>query len=63
VDPHNTVAEGINNNGNVVGRVGNRGFFEVTSANPPPPAGTTADIILHYGGRRLIRDLRPRQQC
>jgi probable HAF family extracellular repeat protein len=45
-----TFACGINNNGQVSGYVtdgtGNHAFFMVPSPNPPPPSGTTADMIL-----------------
>src|SRR5262249_8809864 len=52
-DPVNghTFAQGINNNSQIVGTLsdgtGNHGFFETTVPNSaPPPAGTTADMIL-----------------
>jgi hypothetical protein len=45
-----TYAFGINKNGHVVGvrldKFGDRGFFERPVPNPPPPGGTTADMIL-----------------
>src|SRR5436190_1788450 len=45
-----TLAHGINNNSQIVGTLsdgtGNRGFLKTTFPNPPPPAGTTADMIL-----------------
>jgi probable HAF family extracellular repeat protein len=45
-----TFAHGINNNSQIVGTLsdgtGNHGFLETTVPNPPPPAGTTADMIL-----------------
>src|SRR5438876_629336 len=45
-----TLAHGINNNSQIVGTLsdgtGNHGFLETTFPNPPPPAGTTADMIL-----------------
>jgi probable HAF family extracellular repeat protein len=45
-----TFAYGINNNSQIVGTLsdgtGNHGFLETTVPNPPPPAGTTADLIL-----------------
>jgi probable HAF family extracellular repeat protein len=51
-DPVNghTFAYGINNNGHVAGTlsdgIGNHGFLRVSGPNAPPPAGTTADMIL-----------------
>jgi probable HAF family extracellular repeat protein len=51
-DPVNghTFAYGINNNSQIVGTLsdntGNHGFLETTMPNPPPPASTTADMIL-----------------
>jgi hypothetical protein len=45
-----TYAFGINKNGHVVGvrldKFGDRGFLETPVPNPPPPAATTADMIL-----------------
>ena len=45
-----TQAYGINNNGQIVGQYaangGYHGFVENTAPNPPPPGGTTADMIL-----------------
>jgi len=45
-----TVADGINDTGQIVGSyyIGSvkHGFLEITTPNPPPPAGTTADMIL-----------------
>jgi probable HAF family extracellular repeat protein len=45
-----TYAFGINKNGHVVGvrldKFGDRGFLETPVPNPPPPGGTTADMIL-----------------
>ena len=45
-----TYALGINKNGHVVGvrldKFGDRGFLEIPVPNPPPPGGTTADMIL-----------------
>jgi hypothetical protein len=45
-----TFASGINNNSQIVGTLsdgtGNHGFLETTVPNTPPPAGTTADMIL-----------------
>jgi len=49
--PAGTLANGINNAGQITGTyfdvnaVAN-GFLEFTTPNPPPPAGTTADMIL-----------------
>ena len=57
-------AAGINNVGNIVGYyVDGSGKFHgfLETANPPPPAGTTADMILRHC-RRQIRNLRHRQQ-
>jgi probable HAF family extracellular repeat protein len=51
-DPVNghTFASGINNNGQIIGTLsdgtGDHGFLLTISPNPPPPAGTTADMIL-----------------
>src|SRR5262249_49433851 len=45
-----TVANGINDAGQIVGfysnASGNHGFLLTITPNPPPPAGTTADMIL-----------------
>ena len=45
-----TTAFGINKNGHVVGgrfdKFGDHGFLEIPGPNPPPPAATTADMIL-----------------
>jgi len=45
-----TRAHGINNNGQIVGTLsdgtGDHGYLETTFPNPPPPAGTTPDMIL-----------------
>src|SRR5439155_6438079 len=45
-----TFARGINNTGRIVGTLsdgtGSHGCLETTLPNPPPPAGTTADMIL-----------------
>jgi probable HAF family extracellular repeat protein len=65
-----TTAFGINKNGHVVGvrldKFGDRGFLEIPGPNPPPPADTTADMILHSARLehlgRPVRDLRHRQQ-
>src|SRR5262249_26133058 len=48
---HGTHATGINNNGQNVGQYPDKndryhGFLETTVSDPPPPAGTTADMIL-----------------
>src|SRR5262249_59298372 len=51
-DPVNgqTQVLGINNNSQIVGTLndntGKHGFLETTFPNPPPPGGTTADMIL-----------------
>jgi len=48
-----TSASGINDMGQIVGQFvdanDNHGFLEVPAPNPPPPAGTTADMILRHG--------------
>src|SRR6266481_5963174 len=49
-----TFATGINASGQIIGYyvdsgLKQHGFLEVTSPNPPPPAGTTADMILRHG--------------
>src|SRR5262249_8259989 len=48
-----TIPTGINSSGHVVGTVddgtGFHGFLERPMPNPPPPAGTTADMILSHG--------------
>src|SRR5436309_238930 len=47
-----TEAFGINDAGQIVGRYfdasGPHGFLMVAAPNPPPPAGTTADMILRH---------------
>jgi hypothetical protein len=47
-----THAEGINDAGQIVGEYadagGIHGFLMVSASNPPPPAGTTADMILRH---------------
>src|SRR6185312_16444140 len=48
----NTFARGMNDKGQIVGQftdaAGTHGFVMVTAPNPPPPAGTTADMILRH---------------
>ena len=48
-----TDPSGINDAGQVVGfyvdNTGRHGFLEITAPNPPPPGGTTADMILRHG--------------
>src|SRR5262249_55442254 len=50
-----TFAQGINHAGQIVGTyrnavgTGRHGFLEITTPNPPPPPGTTADMILRHG--------------
>jgi hypothetical protein len=49
-----TFAQGINDAGQIVGFYTNasgitHGFLEITTPNPPPPPGTTADMILRHG--------------
>jgi probable HAF family extracellular repeat protein len=51
---HGTFAQGINDAGQIVGfyqdaNSGFHGFLLTISPNPPPPAGTTADMILRRG--------------
>src|SRR5262245_63338265 len=44
-----TLAHGINNNSQIVGTLSsgaNHGFLETPFPNPPPPAGTTALMIM-----------------
>src|SRR5262245_40467664 len=46
-----TFAHGINNNSQIVGTLndfspGNHGFLLTITPNPPPPAGTSADMVL-----------------
>jgi probable HAF family extracellular repeat protein len=45
-----TIAHGINDNSQIVGTLidgtGNHGFLETSLPNPPPLAGTTADMVL-----------------
>src|SRR5438105_4544655 len=46
-----TVARSVNHMGQIVGSYfsgGFHGFLMVTGPNPPPPAGTTADMILRH---------------
>jgi probable HAF family extracellular repeat protein len=50
--PGSTLAYGINDGGQIVGYYdagGNHGFLLTITPNPPPPAGTTADMILRHG--------------
>ena len=67
-DPANghTFAYDINNNGQIIGTLsdntGIHGFIETAAPDPPPPPGTTADMILRHGADDL-RNLRHRQQC
>src|SRR5262249_4172139 len=55
-----TIARGINASGQIVGSYNDgasghpvHGFSMVTAPNPPPPAGTTADMILRHGADGL----------
>src|SRR5262249_31943736 len=52
-----TSAHGINNNSQIVGTLsdgnGNHGYLETILPNPPPPAGTTAVMILRHGSDGL----------
>src|SRR5262245_56644832 len=54
-----TQAFGFNDAGQIVGRYRDatsfHGFLMVTGPNPPPPAGTTADMILRHGADGLDR--------
>jgi probable HAF family extracellular repeat protein len=57
-----TMPEGINNAGQIVGQYqdasGRHGFLATLGPNPPPPAGTTADMILRNGaGQYEIYDI------
>jgi len=59
-----TFAGGINGLGQIVGFYGDagggiHGFLLTIAPNPPPPAGTTADMILRHGadGKYEIYDL------
>src|SRR5262249_62417202 len=58
-----TFAAGINNNSQIVGALNvgtsNHGFLATLGPNPPPPAGTTADMILRHGadGQYEIYDI------
>src|SRR5262249_50289813 len=58
-----TVAEGINDAGQIVGNyisnTGFHGFLLTITPNPPPPGGTTADMILRHGadGQYEIYDI------
>src|SRR5262249_57803875 len=58
-----TFAAGINNNSQIVGALNvgtdNHGFLAPLGPNPPPPAGTTADMILRHGadGQYEIYDI------
>ena len=62
--PTGTLPFGINDMGQIVGTYfdnanNGHGFLETTLPNPPPPAGTTADMILRDGsdGRYEIYDI------
>src|SRR5262249_52865235 len=55
-----TIARGINAPGQIVGSYNDgasghpvHGFSMVTGPNPPPPAGTSADMILRHGADGL----------
>ena len=58
-----TEAFGVNSAGQIVGLYNNatgfHGFLEIAVPNPPPPAGTTADMILRHGadGQYQIYDI------
>src|SRR5262249_33583611 len=57
-----TTATGINNNGQIVGNypdpTGQHGFLLPLAPTPPPPPGTTADMILRNGaGQYEIYDI------
>jgi hypothetical protein len=58
-----TEAYGVNSAGQIVGLYNNatgfHGFLEIAVPNPPPPAGTTADMILRHGadGQYQIYDI------
>src|SRR5437588_12593376 len=47
-----SITNGINDMGQIVGQftdaAGKHGFLVVPQPNPPPPAGTTADMILRH---------------
>ena len=59
-DPANghTFALGINNKSQIVGTLndstGNHGYLEMTLPNPPPPASTTADMVLRASNNSPI---------
>src|SRR5260370_1769736 len=59
-----TSAQGVNDMGQIVGSYSDiglhrHGFFLTITPNPPPPAGTTADMILRHGadGQYEIYDI------
>jgi probable HAF family extracellular repeat protein len=61
---HGTIAAGINASGQIVGQYADasnhvHGFLLTIAPNPPPPTGTTADMILRHGadGQYEIYDI------
>src|SRR5204863_4952412 len=51
------LVSGINNSGVLVGSYSGDGFFAVPGPNPPPPAGTSADLILRGANASSVAGL------